>query len=681
MTLARKFRSVLIASLLCSTPLAAQVPKEQLLSPPDNAESFAIVSSGGEHGIASIWTQPDGQIASRISFLLRGMVTEADEVIKLGSNGLPEKIVLRGVNPSGDVAETFEIADGKAVWKSPIDSGSAQYDGTALYLPLGGTMSDLKYFAEALHKAPGRKLKLLPSGELRLSKLVDIPVGSGPTAKTISSWRIDGVSLDPALVLLDEQGKFFGTVQWLGLLPKAYAGDMQKITKAQDDALAAENPAMVERFGKVSPIPVAFTDVRLFDSLSGKFVDGQTVLVDKGRIKAVGDATKIGVPRMAKTIDGRGKTLLPGLWDAHMHVGSDRQGLMLLSMGETSARNPGGDVASTVERAGRIKRGELLFPAIYSSMLIDGSGPLAAQMAVTADTPEQAIAAVRQAKEKGFVGVKFYTSMQKEPLLAGVAEAKKLGLHVHGHIPAKLRPSQAIDAGYDEVTHINMVMMEAMPDSVVDVSNGIARFNGPGQYAKDVDLDAEPMKSLIAKMVAKKTVVDPTLVTFEGMYVPENGELQEAYAAFQGTLPATTERYFRVGGFQPPEGVTRADWRASFAKMEALVSKLYRAGVPIVAGTDGGGLELARELELYVRAGLTPGEALQTATIVPARMVGADTATGSITVGKEADLVLVEGDPSKDISAVRQTKWVMSDGALMNADELREAAGFSGPPR
>jgi hypothetical protein len=244
-----------------------------------------------------------------------------------------------------------------------------------------------------------------------------------------------------------------------------------------------------------------------------------------------------------------------------------------------------------------------------------------------------------------------------------------------------MRPSQAIDAGYDEVTHINMVVMEAMPDSVVEVSNGIARFNGPGQYAKDVDLDTEPMKSLIAKMVAKKTVVDPTLVTFEGMYVPENGELQEAYAAFQGTLPATTERYFRVGGFQPPEGVTRADWRASFAKLEALVSKLHKAGVPLVAGTDGGGLELVRELELYVRAGLTPGEALQTATIAPARMVGADTATGSITVGKEADLVLVDGDPSKDISAVRRTKWVMSDGALMNADELREAAGFSGPPR
>jgi imidazolonepropionase-like amidohydrolase len=88
-----------------------------------------------------------------------------------------------------------------------------------------------------------------------------------------------------------------------------------------------------------------------------------------------------------------------------------------------------------------------------------------------------------------------------------------------------------------------------------------------------------------------------------------------------------------------------------------------------------------RELELYVKAGLTPGEALQSATIVPARLVGKDGDTGSITVGKEADMVLVDGDPSKDISAARRTKWVVHDGALMNADELREAAGFSGPPK
>jgi imidazolonepropionase-like amidohydrolase len=148
-----------------------------------------------------------------------------------------------------------------------------------------------------------------------------------------------------------------------------------------------------------------------------------------------------------------------------------------------------------------------------------------------------------------------------------------------------------------------------------------------------------------------------------------------------GTLPPATERSFRTGGFTVPKDLTRADYRASFRKMMLLAAALHRAKVPIVAGTDGSGLEIVRELELYVEAGLTPAEALQAATITPARLVEADAKTGSIKVGKEADLVLVDGDPSIRIGDLRHAVWVMSDGKLMNADELRAAVGFTGKPR
>jgi imidazolonepropionase-like amidohydrolase len=244
-----------------------------------------------------------------------------------------------------------------------------------------------------------------------------------------------------------------------------------------------------------------------------------------------------------------------------------------------------------------------------------------------------------------------------------------------------MRTHEAIDAGYDEVTHIYFVMMEAMPDDVVKTSNGINRFEGTGRYAKDVDLNADPMKSLIAKMAARHIVSDPTLVVAEGLFVPENGDLSPAYAPYVGTLPPATERGFRQGGFVPPKGVTRADYRASFRKLSQLVMAMHKAGVPIVAGTDGSGMELVRELELYVDAGFTPAEALDAATIAPARNVGVDKTTGSITVGKSADLVLVEGDPSKRIGDLRNTRVVVMGGKLMDADALRKAAGFSGRPK
>ena len=302
-------------------------------------------------------------------------------------------------------------------------------------------------------------------------------------------------------------------------------------------------------------------------------------------------------------------------------------------------------------------------------------------MATVVTSQDEALAAVRKAKADGFVGVKFYGTFNPAWVAPAAAEAHRLGLHVHGHLPAGMRTSEAIKAGYDEVTHIYFVMMEAMPDDVVKSSNGINRFEGPGRYAKDVDLNAEPMKSLIATMAARKIASDPTLVVAESLFVPENGDLSPSYAPFVGTLPPSVERGFRQGGFTVPKDLTRADYRKSFDKLVALVGAMHKAGVPIVAGTDGSGMELIRELELYVKAGFTPEEALAAATLAPARNVGVDKTTGSITVGKVADLVLVDGDPSHRISDLRNTRVVMMDGKLMDADALRAAAGFSGRPK
>jgi imidazolonepropionase-like amidohydrolase len=223
-------------------------------------------------------------------------------------------------------------------------------------------------------------------------------------------------------------------------------------------------------------------------------------------------------------------------------------------------------------------------------------------------------------------------------------------------------------------------MLQAMPDDVARVSNGIQRIEGIGRYARSADIAAKPLKSLIEEMAAKHITADPTLVAVESLYVPENGELSDAYRPYVGTLPPNIERAFLTGGITVPKDLTRADYRESFRKMTELVEALHKAGVMIVAGTDGMGLEIVREMELYVASGFTPAEALQTGTINPARLVKADSKTGSIAVGKIADMVLVEGDPSKRVGDARRSVWIMSAGRLINSDELRTAAGFTGRP-
>jgi hypothetical protein len=115
--------------------------------------------------------------------------------------------------------------------------------------------------------------------------------------------------------------------------------------------------------------------------------------------------------------------------------------------------------------------------------------------------------------------------------------------------------------------------MQAMPDDVIKLDNGIMRFEGPGRYARNVDLDAEPMKTIVATMAAKKIYSDSTMEAFEGLYAPENGDLSPAYAPFVGTLPPATERGFRQGGFAVPKDLTRADYRASWAKMVQLLTR------------------------------------------------------------------------------------------------------------
>lgn len=669
------------AALLATATATAQTPTAELAAPPADARHFVIVSSGGKHGDSWSWRQADGSRASRESLNLRGQIWDIDTVVRTGADGMPARVEVRGVTPQGNAAETFVVADGRASWKSPVDQGSTNYTSPHFYGTYGGTMDTNAAFIETLIAAPGRNLELLPGGRAHAEKLTTLEVGEGAARQTITCWAVTGIGTNPVPVWTDAQGRFFGINFGMAWLPAGYESALQPTLRAQEQALAGEVSRLSKALARTPATPVAFTNVSTFDADAGVFLVDQTVIVDKGVIVDAGPASKVAVPANAERIDGRGKTLVPGLWDAHMHVGDDYTGFQELSLGVTSVRDPGNNNEATRSRAERRARGELLFPNVYPSMLIDGKGPYTAQVASVATSEAEAIALIRQAKEQGFTGIKFYGTFDPRWLPASIAEAHRLGLHVHGHIPAGIRPLDAVNDGYDEITHINWIIMQAMPDDVIKVSNSAARFEGPGRYARNVDLDAEPMKSFVATLGSRKIVSDPTMVAFEGLYVPENGDLSPAYAPFQGTMPPTVERGFRAGGFAVPPDLTRADYRASWAKLVQLLDRMHAAGVPIVAGTDGSGIELIRELEIYVEAGLTPAEALAAATIVPARLVGAQASTGSIAIGKRADLVLVEGDPSKRIGDLRQTRVVMMGDKIMNADELRTAAGFSGRPK
>lgn len=664
---------------LCAPLSFSQAKLADLAKPPANAQQFTILSKAGTHGHSARWATPDGTRMGRESLALRGQVSEVDSAAHYGADGMLDRLTIRGFSPQGDAAESFRVEHGVATWKSQVDGASAAYAAPALYNPMGGTIALTADLAEITLAAPNHTLAMLPSGVTRMEKLTTASVGEGAATQKVTAYAVYGLSNTPFPLWMDEQGQFFAVVGGLAWMKAGYETSLPVLDKAQDEAMASRSLAQTRELTKVPARPLAFTHVRSF--LDGsRFVEDETIVVDKGVITQVGSSATLTPPANAEVIDGTGKALMPGLWDAHQHIGDDASATMLLALGITSARDPGNNNDLTLARAARRAKGDLLMPHVYPSVLIDGKGPNTAQLGSVATSQEEALAIVRKAKADGFTGIKFYGTFDPKWVPATAAEAHKLGLHVHGHLPAGMRTTDAINGGYDEITHIYFVAMQAMPQDIVDHSNGIARMAGPARYAKDMDLNAEPMKSLIATMAAKKIASDPTLVVVESLMVPENGDLSPSYAPYTGTLPPATERGFRSGGLAVEPGLTRADYRASFAKLCALVQAMHQAGVPIVAGTDGSGMELVHELELYVQAGFTPAEALASATIVPARLVGADAKTGTVAVGKAADLILVEGDPAHRIGDLRQTRMVLIDGKLLDADALRTASGISGRP-
>ncbi len=672
------------AVLLTASAASAQPTVDQMAKPPADAEHFVIAAKSATLGHSAIWRLPDGTMRVRDSLNLRGQIFESDDTIRLDAARVPVFVDIQGFSGGGDAAEHFEVAGGQAHWKSKVDQGQAPFTTPALYVPLGGGFMLAPALAvEALVAAPDHTLALLPSGRAHAERLREFEVGEGALKKKVVLWEIVGLGsiygTGPVPVWTTEDGQFFAWIALFSMLPEQYQGSLAKLDEVQDEAMAARSPVLARALAKTPATPVAFTHVRAF--LPGdRFVDDETVVVSGDKITSVGPSASTPAPADAMVIDGKGKTLVPGLWDSHQHVIDDASGLLLLSLGITSVRDPGNDNALTIARAARRAKGDLLMPHVYPSSLIDGKGPYTAQVGTSVGSLDEALAAVRQAKADGFVAIKIYGSFHPDWVKPTAALAHQLGLHVHGHLPAGMRTSEAIDAGYDEITHIYFLVMEGMPDDVVKTSNGTSRFVGPAKYAKDIDFDADPMKSLIAKMAKRQIVGDPTLVVVEGMYTGTKGEIDAAVAPYQGILPPAVERNFREGGEKPAPGYTAEDYRKSFAKLVEYVGRLHKAGVPIVAGTDSMGFELVHELELYVRGGFTPAEALDAATIVAARNVHADTFTGSIEVGKTADLSLVEGDPSRNIGDLRHTRVVMMDGKLMDADALRAASGISGRP-
>ena len=402
----------------------------------------------------------------------------------------------------------------------------------------------------------------------------------------------------------------------------------------------------------------AIVGARLIDGTGSPAVENSVVIVRNGRIVGAGRAGTVKVPAGMRVIHVEGQSMLPGLWEMHSHYSGVEFGPALLAAGVTTARDCGGEFEflTTVRR--KIDENHALGPRLLLAGLIDSGGPLAFGY-VDVKSPAEAVEAVDNYADAKFEQIKVYTQIQPDVLKAISAEAHRRGMTVTGHVPAAINAFDGVADGMDQINHLQFVTRTMMPEG----------STGP------VDLESERAKKLIALLKERQIVVDPTLSWGEMAGHPKSVDV----ASFEpgiNAAPYTLSSKFRA------LGVPAADEAKFHERMETnlkVVGALYRAGVTIVPGSDTGllGYGLDRELELYVQAGMSPMAAIQSATIVSARVMKLDGESGSIEVGKRADMILVDGNPLEKISDIRRVVSVVTNGRMYDSKKLGRSVGFN----
>jgi hypothetical protein len=396
------------------------------------------------------------------------------------------------------------------------------------------------------------------------------------------------------------------------------------------------------------------------------------VYVLRGRISAVLPAGS-RAQEPANEIDAAGRVLLPGLFDMHVHS-SRWDGPLHLAAGVTTVRDMGSQNAELQQIIDSVASGNLLMPHIVPCGLLEGHSPFSLQLGLKARTLDEAKAAIDWYAQRGYPQLKIYNSFPRELLRDTVAYAHARGMRVSGHVPAFMRAQEVVEQGFDEIQHINQVLLNFLVAPSTDTRT-LDRFYLPAERLASFDLASRPVRDFIALLKKHRTVIDPTIAGFDFIR-QRDGEPSAPYAAVMAHLPSNVQRGFLSGGMKIPDDATAARYRASYARMVAFVGQMYRAGIPLVAGTDAlAGFTLHSELELYVKAGLTPAQALQVATLNGARYTRTLHERGSIEAGKLADLVLVDGDPTHDIADLRKVALVITQGKLIRPAAVHEALG------
>jgi hypothetical protein len=646
-------------------------------------QKYVVIANGEKVG------HLDAQTAGRhtsvdYSVVNNGRGPKAREEIDLDGAGMPVTWKIEGESLFGSpVHEHFTWAAGKAEWSSQADSGTVPSPKPILYV--GDDVSPWMrgVYVRALLKAPGHKLPVLPSGELRLTEVKKAALKHGAATVPVTVYELAGIDLSPEYVVVDAKGELFASG---GLVREGYEDALPQIQAMSREISFARAEDAQKKLAHRFAGPVRIRNVHIFDPVSMTVGGLSEVVVYGDRIALVVPAqagpAQAGPATGGETvIDGQGGTLVPGLHDMHHHV-TLSSNLFNLAVGVTEIREMGNDNAELLKIDEMLHKGLIAGPRIVRNGFLEGRSPYSARNGFIADTLPQAIDDVHWYADHGYYEIKIYNSFPPDWVAPVAAEAHSLGLGVTGHVPAFSNPDRVIRDGYNSIAHINQLMLGWILKPGEDTRTPL-RLTGMARGA-NLDLGSAPVRTTIDLMKSHHVALDTTDIILERLMLSRSGEVQAGDKPYFDHVPIGYQRYRKRSFVTIKTPADDEAYQKGFQKVLEVTKLLDDEGIQELPGTDDTtGFPLLRELELYVKAGVSPGKTLYDDTLGAARYLKTDAELGTIQRGKLADFILIDGDPVKDISAVRKTRMTMQGGVAYYPAEIFDFLAikpFSPPP-
>ncbi|MBK8247620.1 MAG: amidohydrolase family protein [Gemmatimonadetes bacterium] len=438
--------------------------------------------------------------------------------------------------------------------------------------------------------------------------------------------------------------------------------------------------------------PVVITNTSIVDVETGRVRAGQSIRVEGNRIREIGPTGQLRVPAGARVVDGTGRFVIPGLWDMHVHAtgfGIDRLFQpVLVANGVTGMRDMWGQLAAADSMRAAIARGEVVGPRTVISGHILDAAPAIWPGSLGIKGADAARRAVDSLAKAGAAFIKVYSRLNEEEFRAAGEQAKRNGLHFAGHVPSLVTVDEAVAQGMRTIEHLQQFttacssreaeLRQQYRDAVASPKSwDSAAVMGRAQLSIQVEtFDAARCAALATRVARSETWLVPTFTVLRSVAYLDDSTLKQdprlAYIPKFFSASWDPKQDFRFRAITPQGW---ADRKRIYARQLEIGRLMHRAGVKFLAGTDLSnpwifpGSSLHDELAHFVAIGMTPLQALQTATLNPARFYAAVDSMGTVGVNKVADLVVLDGNPLVDIRNVTRVFAVVANGRLIDPQQ------------